>query len=87
MGIACSAFAQQGDSTKVVAHLSGNAAVTNNGISLIPNFSLEQPAAIFNMSLEKGRFSFDPDSKDFIWNLTLNYSFGKRPIVSTTLPR
>ncbi len=59
--IASAAFAQQNDSTKVVAHISGNAAVTNNGISLIPNFSLEQPAAIFNMSLEKGRFSFDPE--------------------------
>ncbi len=60
-GIACAAFAQQSDSAKVVARISGNAGVTNNGISLIPSFSLEQPAAIFNMSLEKGRFSFDPE--------------------------
>lgn len=55
------AFSQQSDSTKVIAQISGNASATNNGISLIPNFSLSQPALVFNMSLEKGRFSFDPE--------------------------
>lgn len=55
------AYSQPSDSTKLTAQISGNANATNNGISLIPNFSLEQPAAVFNMSLEKGRFSFDPE--------------------------
>ncbi len=41
--------------------IAGKAGITNNGISFIPNFSLEQPAAIFNLSLEKGRFSFEPE--------------------------
>lgn len=41
-------------------YLSGSIAATNNGISFVPNFSLEQPAAIFNLSLERGRFSFEP---------------------------
>lgn len=41
--------------------IAGKAGVTNKGISFIPNFSLEQPAAIFNLSLEKGRFSFEPE--------------------------
>lgn len=41
--------------------INGKAGITNNGISFIPNFSLEQPAAIFNLSLEQGRFSFEPE--------------------------
>lgn len=59
--IACSTFAQKIDSTKSTSHFSGTAAITNNGISLIPGFSLSKPAAIFNMSMEKGKFSFDPE--------------------------
>lgn len=42
-------------------YISGSAGITNNGISLIPSFSLEQPAAIFNLNLQKGRFSFEPE--------------------------
>ena len=48
---------EQGNKTNIA----GKAAITNNGISFIPNFSLEQPAAIFNLTLEKGRFSFEPE--------------------------
>ncbi len=48
---------EQGNKT----HIAGKAAITNNGISFIPNFSLEQPAAIFNLTLEKGRFSFETE--------------------------
>lgn len=65
--MAGAAYSQQSDSTKAIAQISGNANATNNGISLIPSFSLEQPAAVFNMSLEKGRFSFDPE---FSFSLT-----------------
>lgn len=60
-GMAYLSSAQVSDSTKNTSHLSGAIGVTNNGISLIPSFSLEKPAAIFNMSLQKGRFSFDPE--------------------------
>lgn len=59
--LACFSFAQDVDSIKSDSHISGAIGITNNGISLLPSFSLEQPAAIFNMSLEKGRFSFDPE--------------------------
>jgi hypothetical protein len=52
--------AQESDSTKNAGYINGSIGVTNNGISLIPSFSLEQPALLFNMSLGKGRFSFDP---------------------------
>ena len=60
-GTAYFSFAQISDSTKNTSHLSGAIGVTNNGISLIPSFSLEKPAATFNLSLQKGRFSFDPE--------------------------
>lgn len=53
--------AQSPDSVRKVASLSASVGITNNGISLVPSFSLEKPAAIFNLSLEKGRFSFDPE--------------------------
>lgn len=40
--------------------VSGAVSATNNGISLIPTFSLGKPAVIFDLSLGK-RFSFDPE--------------------------
>ena len=52
--------AQKADSTRSTIDLSGAASVTNNGISLIPTFSLEKPAAVFNMSVGN-KFSFDPE--------------------------
>ena len=59
--IAYSTFAQKADSTKNISHFSGTASITNNGISLIPTFSLNKPAALFNMSMGKSKFSFDPE--------------------------
>ncbi|SFV31713.1 hypothetical protein [Thermoflavifilum thermophilum] len=56
-----SAFSQTNDSTKKLYHFSGSATVTNNGISLVPNFSLNRPAAIFLLSYGGKRFSIDPD--------------------------
>ncbi|HEY6975356.1 MAG TPA: hypothetical protein VH396_03645 [Chitinophagaceae bacterium] len=58
--IAQISFAQKIDSTKSITHFSGAAGITNNGISLIPTFSLGKPAAIFDMSIG-GKFSFDPE--------------------------
>ncbi len=54
-------FAQNADSTKLISHFSGAVTVTNNGISLIPTFSLGDPAAIFNLSLRKNKLSFEPE--------------------------
>lgn len=56
-----SCFSQTGDSTKVIHHFSGSVNVTNNGISLIPSFSLGRPATILLMSFGGERFSIDPD--------------------------
>jgi hypothetical protein len=63
-------FSQKIDSIKNVFHLSGSASVTNNGISIVPSFSLEKPAAIFMLSAGKNRLSFDPD---------LRFSLSGRP--------
>ncbi len=61
MSITSILLAQESDSTKPITTLLGSIGATHNGISLVPSFSLEKPAAIFNMSLAKGRFSFDPE--------------------------
>jgi hypothetical protein len=61
LGFACLLSAQKIDSTKSISHFSGAVSATNNGISLIPTFSLGKPAAIFNMSLGKSKFSFEPE--------------------------
>jgi hypothetical protein len=58
-----SSFAQPADSTKNTSHFSGAVSVTNNGISLVPTFSLGKPATIFNLSLGKGKLSFEPDMR------------------------
>ncbi len=46
--------------------IAGWAGVTNNGISLIPNFSLGEPAVQFNLSLGRERLSFETDF-NFSW--------------------
>src|SRR5712671_4907165 len=56
-----SSFSQKMDSTKSISHFSGSVSVTNNGISLIPTFSLGKPATIFNLSMSKGKLSFEPE--------------------------
>ena len=55
------AFSQMPDSLKRIRYFSGTLSVTNNGISIVPSFSLGKPAAIFIFSLAQKRFSFEPD--------------------------
>jgi hypothetical protein len=56
-------FSQKADSMEIKSHFSGLVTVTNNGISLVPTFSLGKPAVIFNLSAGKGRLSFEPDMR------------------------
>ena len=51
-------FSQSADSTKTV--VTGATSVTNNGISLVPAFSLGDPAVIFDVGIRRNRFSFEP---------------------------
>lgn len=53
-------FSQEAGSTKNISHLSGTVSVTNNGISIIPTFSLNKAAAVFDISIGKRRLSFEP---------------------------
>jgi len=53
-------FSQATDSAKSISHFSGTVSVTDNGISIIPAFSLNKPAAVFDLSAGKGRLSFEP---------------------------
>lgn len=46
-----------------IGHFRGNISVTNNGLSLIPAFSLNRPAVIFELSLGGERLSFDPEMR------------------------
>lgn len=46
-----------------IGHFRGNISFTNNGLSLIPAFSLNRPAAIFELSLGGERLSFDPEMR------------------------
>jgi hypothetical protein len=52
-------FAQEKD-TLQTSYLAGQITATNNGVALIPSFSLGKPAVLFDMNLGKGRLSFDP---------------------------
>ena len=54
-------FSQKADSTKNLPYVSGAVSITNNGISIVPSFSLGKPAVQFNMYMGKNRFSFEPD--------------------------
>jgi len=49
------------DKIKQTTQFSGVATVTNNGISLVPTFSLGKPAAIFNFAAKGERLSFEPE--------------------------
>jgi len=52
--------AQEVDSVKSVYHFGGGIDLTNNGISLLPTFSLGKPAVTFDMSVGNKKLSFEP---------------------------
>ena len=52
--------AQSADSTRLTKYFGGSVSVTNNGISILPSFSLNKPAALLSMSVGK-RLAFEPD--------------------------
>jgi hypothetical protein len=49
-----------GDSTQKKYHISGAVAVTQNGFSILPMFTLGKPAAIFDLSVGSDRLAFEP---------------------------
>jgi hypothetical protein len=53
----------QEENTEKPNHFRGNISITQNGLSLIPTFSLDRPAAIFELSMGGKRVSFDPEMR------------------------
>lgn len=53
-------YSQKPDSTKVINYFGGGITVTNNGISLIPTFSIDKPAVLFDLTAGRGKISFEP---------------------------
>lgn len=75
-------FSQVKDSTKHTLSFKGSVSVTNNGFSLVPTFSLGEPAVATFLNISgKGRLSFEPEfrysmkfkpwSLVFIWRYKL----------------
>lgn len=54
------ASAQTKDSTKRIYHAGGTITATQNGISLIPSFSLGRPAVMFDMNIGGKKLTFEP---------------------------
>lgn len=53
-------FSQETGSGEKEYHLSGLITATNNGISVIPSFSLGKPAVMFEFSMGGEKLTFDP---------------------------
>jgi hypothetical protein len=61
IGLVNNTFAQPSiDSTKNPVHFGGTLTATQNGISLIPSFSLGKPALMFDLNAGGKRLSFEP---------------------------
>lgn len=77
------AFAQTTDSIKVESHFSGSVSATNNGISIVPSFSLGKPAAILMLSMGRKRWSFDPDLRFSLTGKPWSFLFWGRYKIAT----
>ena len=53
-------MAQEGDTTRQEVYIKGEFSVTNNGISLIPSFSLGKPATVVDLKAGGKRYEFNP---------------------------
>jgi hypothetical protein len=76
--ISVCSFSQIKDSSKAVYHFSGTGSITNNGISLIPSFSLGKPALLMLMSLGGKRLSIDPDIRFSLQGKPWTFVFNAR---------
>jgi hypothetical protein len=54
------AYAQEASPVVPTGQFGGIITATNNGVSIIPSFTLGRPALLFDLSLSGERFSFDP---------------------------
>ena len=54
-------YSQNNNQQGFLDDFKASASITNNGISLVPTFSLGDPAILFDVKLIKGKYSFEPD--------------------------
>lgn len=52
--------AQETEKTTSLKHFSGSVLVTNNGISMVPSFSLGEPAVVFDLAMGGDKLRFEP---------------------------
>lgn len=57
---AAPSFSQTSDSAKKITHFGGTITATQNGISLIPSFSLGRPAVMFDLNVGSKKLTFEP---------------------------
>lgn len=55
------AISQSNDSLVYKTEVRGSLSFTNNGFSFIPAFTLDKPAALAYLTVDRGRFSFNAD--------------------------
>ena len=76
---------EKADSTKAKFIVYGNISLNSNGIAPIPAFSLDKPALIGAVTLQKRRFSFDPqvayglDMRPWIIDMWTHYRLIYKP--------
>jgi hypothetical protein len=76
---------ENADSSKTKLKAGGTVSLNSNGIASIPAFSLEKPAIIASITLQKNRFSYDPqlgyglDFKGWFLDSWLHYKLIDRP--------
>ncbi len=58
--VSATLIAQEQTPAKPSGQFGGVITATNNGVSIIPSFTLGRPALLFDLSLSGERFSFDP---------------------------
>lgn len=61
LNLASFVSAQTNEKPKPLPYFAGTVGVNNNGISIVPSFSLGKPAVQFILTMGKNRFSIDPD--------------------------
>ncbi len=69
------AFSQETETAKPTLNFKSALTVTNNGISIIPSFTLDKPAAVVNLSFGGKKFSFDPEFRFALEGKPWSYVF------------
>lgn len=84
MGYSRAILAQNNDQPQQPMRFSGAITLTNKGISTIPSFTLGKPAVIFDFSIGRGKFSFEPQLRFALEGKPWSFLFWGRYKLLTT---